>query len=373
MAKKKEVQRFVMLEPPPDADPSDENPPDNDELRAIAEMEGGSDIKWTVTRTSDFGNKRAGYVGTLTTGDVSMETIANEWGKGTYRVRGTRSNGQFVKQTTVIIAEEPKRQTSQTLMPAGGNSTQDLLAILDAREAKSSETMLKWAAILAPLLAPALQNLFAGQKGTTLSELTTALANIKALDGGGKVDQMTEFTKLLELVDRVKGDPAGATGSNWVDVIRDGIKELGPMAGAILAARGGLPAPPKVTQVPTEGAALAAPEDPMIQLLAWLKSQLEALTYQASMNKDPSLYAEVMLDNMPPSADPKFLRDYLAKDDWWTALANFHAPVQPYKSWFEEARVELLKGLDEMIVKSTPPPAPAPKPAKAPKTPKPAP
>ena len=40
---------------------------------------------------------------------------------------------------------------------------------------------LKWGAILTPLLAPAIANLFGGAKGTTLTELTTAVANIKQL------------------------------------------------------------------------------------------------------------------------------------------------------------------------------------------------
>lgn len=57
---------------------SDETTPDIDELRAIAEMEGGGDIKWTVFRTSDVGNKKSGYCGTLSTGDVSFQKIAEE-------------------------------------------------------------------------------------------------------------------------------------------------------------------------------------------------------------------------------------------------------------------------------------------------------
>jgi hypothetical protein len=251
MAKKKQNQQFVIVEPAADGELEPETPPDQDELRAIAEMEGGSDIKWTVTRTSDFGNKRAGYVGTLTTGDVSMETIANEWGKGTYRVRGTRSNGQFVKSTTVVIAEEPKKP-AQTLMPAGnGSSVQDFIALMDARAEREGEKWLKWAAILSPLLAPAIANLFSGSKGTTLTELTTALANVKALEGGNKVDQMSEFTKIMELVDHVRGDDKSA-GSTWADIARDAIGQVGPVLGGLVQMRSGQPLPslPKTDSPP---------------------------------------------------------------------------------------------------------------------------
>jgi hypothetical protein len=365
MAKKKAAQQFVLVEPAAEGEVEPETPPDQDELRAIAEMEGGSDIKWTVTRTSDFGNKRAGYVGTLTTGDVSMETIANEWGKGTYRVRGTRSNGQFVKSTTVVIAEEPKRPP-QTLMAAAGpgSSVQDFIALMDARAEREGEKWLKWAAILSPLLAPALANLFSGTKGTTLTELTTALSNIKQLEGGSKVDQMSEFTKLLELVDRVKGDDKPA-GSTWADIVRDGIREVGPVLGGLVQLRTGHPPPPSLpkTDSPPAPQGEATQDNPMLQLLAWFKTQLQGLIYQASMNKDPGLYAEVVLDNLPAGADIKQLHGYLAREDWWAMLTQFSPGVQPYPQWFAECRAELVKGLESLME----PPAPAPAPAKVPK------
>ena len=354
MARKKQV--LVIQDQDPDLD--DESPPDMDELRAISEMEGGSDVKWVVMRTSDRGNKKAGYCGTLSTGDVTFEKVAEEWGVGTYRIRGTRSNGQFVKQTTVTISEEPKRAT-QTLMPTAttGNSVQDMIALMDARADKQAESMLKWAAILTPLLAPVLQNLFAGQKGTTLTELTTALANVKALEGGSKVDQMGEFTKLLELVREVGGGEK--TGSTWADIARDGIQQVGPLLGAIAAAKGvklppaALPAP----QTDQEARAVHAEgENPMLQLMAWLKQQLQALTYQASMNKDPGLYAEVMIDNIPAGTDPKVLLEYLEKSDWWALLTGFHPPVQAYPQWFAECREFLITNLRQM---TAPPPEPA--------------
>jgi hypothetical protein len=345
MAKKAKDTVVVLRGNAEEVVESDETTPDIDELRAIAEMEGGGDIKWTVFRTSDVGNKKSGYCGTLSTGDVSFQKIAEEWGVGNYRIRGTRSNGQFVKQQSVTISEEPKRPV-QTLMPAGpANSIQDLLAIMDARDEKSSEKMLKWAAILSPILAPLLQNLFS-QKGTTLTELTTALANVKALDGGGKVDQMEEFTKLLSLVKEVQGDGGQVAGSNWVDVVRDGIQGLPHIVAGVAAAAKGqaLPQNPQLTQ-----AAPIKEVDPMANLMSWLKVQLEALTFQASMNKDPGLYAEVMLDNLPAGADIKQLNEYLSRADWWALLTAFSPGVQPYPQWFAECREELLKGLNSLL------------------------
>ena len=369
MAKRAPKEQVLVVRGMDTGEDEPEIPPDDDELRAIAAMDGGSDVKWTVMRTSDHGEKKAGFCGELSTGDVSMAKIAEEWGRGKYRVRGTRSNGTFVKQYTIVVAEEPKRAAVQTLMPAGpANSVQDFIALMDARAEREGEKWLKWGAILTPLLAPAIANLFGQSKGTTLTELTTALANIKQLEGGSKVDQMSEFTKLLELVDRVKGDDKPA-GSTWADIVRDGIGQVGPILGGLVTARTGQPLPslPK-TDSPPAAPGEATQGDPMLQLLAWFKTQLQGLIYQASMNKDPGLYAEVVLDNLPAGADVAQLAAMLKREDWWAMLTQFSPGVTPYPQWFAECRAELVKGLDAMMEPPVPlAPVKPVKPAKAPK------
>lgn len=363
MAKKRPTGQVLALIDTPEGATDEAEEVNPDELRALAELDSGNEAKWVVTRLSDIGAKKAGYCGELSTGELSNAKVAEEWGVGKYRVKGTRQNGTIAGQRTITIAEAPKGAV-QALMPAQpANTVQDVIALMDARAEASSERMLKWAAVLGPLLVPVLQNLFAGNKGTSMTELTTGLAALKQLDGGTKVDQMTEFTKLLELVDRVKGDEPKPAGSTWVDLVRDGLAQLPTMAQTIIAARTGQPMPqlaaPATPQ--TDDEARAAHAEPTGEtMLAWLKRQLEALTHQASMNKDPGLYAEVMLDNLPAGADPAFLRDQLAAADWWQRLAAFSPGVQPYKGWFDECRAELLQGLNAMLVPPVQPPAVAP-------------
>ena len=93
----------------------------------------------------------------------------------------------------------------------------------------------------------------------------------------------------------------------------------------------------------------------MMQLLGWLKEQCAGLAHQASLNKDPELYADVVLDNLP-EVDPTMLRNMLGADDWWATLCQFSPNVQPYPQWFAECRAALLKGLDEMLSKVAPMP-----------------
>jgi hypothetical protein len=240
---------------------------------------------------------------------------------------------------------------------------------MEAKDLQRSQSMREWAAILAPIFAPIAANMF-GSKGPTLQDLTATLVNMKALNGGSEssLSKIEELAKLVEVVQGIGGE--GGKGSGWADIVRDGIKTVGDVL-PVLAARipgmvppPALPAPPLASPFATSAppaARSAQPPPPkaatpMLQLLGWLKEQLTALAHQASLNKDPNLYADVVLDNLP-QVDPTMLRDMLAKPDWWSTLCQFSPNVQPYPQWFAECREALLKGLDEMIGAAAAPPA----------------
>jgi hypothetical protein len=349
---------------------ADAVPDDAEEIRALLEMDGADEAKFIVWSTIATKDRAAGWVGEYTASELTMERLAQDHGKGKYRIKGMKG-GEYIGQRTITIASVPKslQAPSQTLMPAGSgpSSIQDYIALLEARDEKQADKMLKWAGILGPLLAPALANLFGGSKGPTLTDLTTALANIKQLEGGGKVDQMEEFTKLLGLVKEIQGDDKVA-GSTWADIARDGIAQIGPVLGGLVQMKTGVrPAlPPGKTESPPTPQGDSSEDNPMLAMLAWFKHQLEGLIFQASRNRDPLLYAEVMLDNLPAGADLAQLRGYLAREDWWQTLVVFSPGVQPYPQWFAECRAELLKGLDDIMAPPQDATAPAPaKPVKA--------
>jgi hypothetical protein len=340
----------------------DEVMDDADEIRALSELDGSGDVKWNVHRTMPAAG--AGWVGVLSTSELSLERIAQEFGVGKYRVKGSRPNGTIAGQRTVTIAQVPKSlQALPVVAPAAAGGISEYISLMEAKEKERSSSMREWALILSPILAPIAANLF-GSKGPTLNELTQTLMNMKALNGGSEssLTKIEELAKLVEVVQGIGGD--GGKGSTWADIARDGVKALGD-ALPMLASRIPGMAPPPMAAAP---AALPSPsqpprpaqaakpteQPPMLQLLGWLKEQLSALAHQASLNKDPELYAEVVLDNLP-SVDPKMLRDVLAKPDWWATLVQFSPNVQPYPQWFAECREALLKGLEEMLHAAEPP------------------
>lgn len=338
---------------------------DADELRALAELDSGGDVKFQVWRLLPFDKDHPkGFVCELMSAELTIAKVQEDCGPGRYRIRGIRSNGTYAGQRTIDISPPPKSGPVAVAGAASGqpSSMADVLMLIETQnerrrqeDKERSENMLKWAGVLTPVLAPVLAGLF--QKGPSLAELTTSLANLKELQGGNdsQLSRIEEFSKMVEVVRGMTGEEK--TGSTWVDLIRDGIKEAGPVITGLVAQRGGtLPAnppanaPPLPLQPPPNPPAQNVKQgDPMLQLMGWLKDQLNGLTHQASLNKDPSLYAEVVLDNMPAGVDPKLLQTFLARPDWWAALTQFYPQAQSYPAWFAECRGELLKGLNEMI------------------------
>jgi hypothetical protein len=302
-----------------------------------------------------------GYVGNLSSAELTVEKIAQDFGPGKYRVRGVRNNGTYAGQRTVDVAAVPTGKSNAQVTQQ--NSITELVAMMqlendrrreEARE--RGESMRNWASILVPALAPVLAGLF-GNKGPTLAELSATLANMKALSGEtSQLSKVEEFAKMIEAVKALMPESADK-GSTWADIARDGIAQIGPALSGMAAMRGmGVPGAPgaALTQNPAPLPTVQIPPPPgaaqePIDMLAWLKEQLTGLVYQASLNKNPSLYAEVMLDNLPPGSDPKQLRDILSRDDWWSVLTGFFPACAPYPQWFSEARDELLKGLSEML------------------------
>jgi hypothetical protein len=79
-----------------------------------------------------------------------------------------------------------------------------------------------------------------------------------------------------------------------------------------------------------------------VALIPYMRKQLELLVLKAHRNSDPSLYAELMLDNLPEGVQPQTILDFLQRDDWWHMLNQFDERVQPYGGWFENLRTELI-------------------------------
>jgi hypothetical protein len=84
----------------------------------------------------------------------------------------------------------------------------------------------------------------------------------------------------------------------------------------------------------------------MLAQLNWLRQTLAQLLHQAGKQANPRLYAEVVLDNLPPFVTEKDLLERLAADNWWSQLQQVDGRVTAHAEWFQKFRdraVRLLR------------------------------
>lgn len=359
---------------------------ERDLLQALRELdESGDAIAWRVNKVSGPPEER-GFIEKISSAQLDLQRFRDMYGPGEYRVMGFWSDGQYVKgghkQIRISsVAYTPKTPAVAPAQPAG-SSVADLLAILKADKEQSADRMLKWATVLGPIIAPIVAQMF---NRTQLSEVLTGLSKLRELQPQTEPVE-AQFERLLKLKELL-GDDRPQTGSTWVDVVRELAGQVKPALEGVMAARMGAagmmrPGPMMVApQAPIPTAALppaAAPAGApgvappagggvgangnaganvgMMQILPWLQGVLSDLVHQAKRDRDPALYAEVVLDNVPEGIDVGQLIAFVERPDWWPQLSQFASGVAPYQGWFTRFREELL----ELWRESRPPGAPAP-------------
>ena len=87
----------------------------------------------------------------------------------------------------------------------------------------------------------------------------------------------------------------------------------------------------------------------MLRQLNWLRQQTVMLCAQAARQKNPELYAELLLDNLPDFVDPKDLLSRVSDPGAVAQLAQVNADVAKYPAWFEEFRKALVELLNEYL------------------------
>lgn len=321
-----------------------------DEMRTTADVR----LQWVRRLPSH----KAGYCGEMIPAEFTLEAARKKFGTGTYRVRAIGPKGFVPGGGTVTIADLPE----QPAPPPSGVS--DMLAILQAEKSRGSESLLKWGAMLAPLLAPALakmvEGIFSGKSQS--KEILEMVKELRAMNPPPKdpepfEKQLERLIKLKELV----GGNEPVVGSTWVDVVREIAGNLGNVIPGLVAARAGMR--PGLPSMPPQGALAAPPastgapaSDPtnpqpgaapvgnggLMQLLPWLQGVFADLVIQAKRDRDPALYAEVILDNVPEGIDVGTLIEFVKRQDWWPQLTQFAPAVAPYQGWFTRFRKELL-------------------------------
>lgn len=331
---------------------------DGDFFKAVEELEQAEGVNFVVIRVKPA-HKR-GYVGTIPAADMSLESLKQKFGPGTYRCRAQGPKGFVAGGGTATVADFVEDKSAVQQM-AGKSMLHEFLEIQEISEERRNARMLQYAQILAPVVAgffanrgqtdvAALVTALKPAPAPSLSEFATTLASLKSL-GAEKSSDLDVFMKALEFSkDLNRGDRE----TGWMDIVKEIAAPLiGKVGGGAIGPAFPLPPrslPPAVNEpsVYTDQAQPAQGQNVnAIQWMQFFRTSLDQLIHQAARNRDPGLYAEVLVDNLPEESNKQKLLQFLGREDWWTAMSKFHGGVLPYQGWFTQLREQVILILTE--------------------------
>lgn len=322
------------------------------EQDAIAELRGmgaSSEYKFTVSRSAGRDGKAGGYCATYGVGELSLDAIREQFGGGKYAIRVTEASGRYVTNRTVEIVDLPKANAPAIIAaaPAVPTDMQGLAAVIAAMKPAAGGGQDMTQLLIAMMKSQTDQMLaLMNRPQPAAPSLSDLLALINASKPKSEDSSVDLLLKGLELGRSLDGGQ-----SSMMDVAREGLGLLGPLIQQQQAA------PPRARAIPALPSPVAADghgtneaaavrvtnpatnqENAMLQQLAWLRQQLNALIAQASRQKNPELYAEVMLDNLPPYITPEIILERMSAENAIDQLAMLDGRVNQFRPWFEEFR-----------------------------------
>lgn len=355
MAKKKvttvTTSEQVLPDPPSEIEaPSDPAEVDSlDEWDALDDAEG---LRFQVHKLPSRAGEREAYCYTYTGGDLSLDTIRETFGGGTFRITARDVKNQYAGSKRVTIIDLPKQPglpavQSEFLRAGERSSSESMSLVMKMMETQSN--------LLASLLARPPPPPVTGPTALELVQLIKAMERKES-------DPVGMLLKGLEL-----GKSLGGGGeTSMLDVAAQGLSALGPLIAAqaakpaaitpsrppqsLPAAAAAGTAAPAVT-VPVEGEAKESGEQvEILKKLNWLKLQTSQMVNLAARGKrpdgefvkDPELYAEVFMDNLPPFITIDEIVERLSQETAVAQLAQLVPAVAQHGEWFEQFKRSCL-------------------------------
>lgn len=282
-----------------------------------------------IYRTRD--GKRHYLFRALPTDFPISDRIRDTYGTGEYEVWMMRKN-KIAGRMSKSIEAPPDRKPPTSEAPP----TNESAAIVASIE-KLGDLFLKMQAnnppAPAPLALPAPFDPIAMQQGM-LGVMLQAKQLFAPSEKDSGAPAMEAFIKGVEIAKDIAG---GGNETNLLDVVLkmaepDGV--FGQLTKLAKEQQNALVSPPDL--VGADGKPLpkiageATPEQRQAQTEMFFKAQLQMLVSQANAGKDPALYAELILDNMPIEAVQKFV----TAPDAIEKLQKINPNVARHAEWF---------------------------------------
>jgi len=358
----KSVPRKVVshAKPPEDDDDTDQEHPDagaatDDEVPAgrppvdslsemLASLQGATTSRITVYRVVK--NQPQSYVFETDPAGFSLDDLRDKYNGGEFRLYVSK-DGRLFKNMRVVVEPKQMPHLAEHMAPANGMS--DVLAVMRdgfaAQAAALREAMAasRPASPFSMMDIPAIITSIAG----AVTALRPPAPPPVAGESASKAIDM--FMQGLQLARELRED-SGPVDNSIGGMLRDVLKS--PIVAAAVQSAAQTQQPQQPPRLPNPAAQPnpaqvshakpAAPQptaQPENQVLTYY---LGFLVGKAKTGADPSLYAELVLDNVPDAQlTPMLQRGDALIDD----LIGLHPPVGEHREWF----VALLKEVNELL------------------------
>jgi len=276
-------------------------------------------------------------------GAITADNIREDWGAGTYyaQLRSAPGTGQAgaVRKTRLFHIATPR----MTAAPTQAAAPPDLVVVLRELGEQQRAGLERLAQLLtqrppAPSIDPA-----------GMLDLAMKMADRMTPPRERSDGQLETVAKWFDLADRFRSGEKG-----WADLVAKGIDTLQPLVDVTVTRLGGeAPARENGTAAPAAAAngqtKVEAP--PMLQLANYLQRQVRYLTGKAAQGSSAELYAEVVLDNLPPGVTQEQVLGALktpgALDRLFSTLPNDdRVAAQAHRAWFETLLREMIAFLE---------------------------
>jgi len=320
-------------------------PPVDSLSEMLASLQGATSSRITVYRVVK--NQPQSYVFECDPASFSLDDLRDKYNGGEFRLYVSK-DGRLFKNMRVVV--EPKQMPHVDHMAPSSTGMADVLAVMRDGFAAQANALRDALAAARPAPTPfATMDLPA-----IITAISGAVAALRpptpATPDTSKAIDM--FMQGLQLARELRDD-AAPTDNSIGGMLRDVLKSPIVAAAVQTAVQPQVPPPARLpnpaaaTPQPAQvsHAKPAAPQptpQPETQVLAYY---LGFLVNKAKIGADPSLYAELVLDNVPDEQlTPMLQRGDALIDD----LVAIHAPVADHREWF----IKLLAEINDLLAPS---------------------
>lgn len=359
-------------------DESEQTPVEEELALALGEI-GETEVRVQVQKT--LPKDEAGACSTYSAQEFSIERVRDDWGGGTYILYFRLPNGQLkTKRRISILARKtpptPPDRTAEIiaalkdgggkdntalilqLMQAQQKSTADMMIAMMTAQAANKTAPMGVAEIVALITGISQLNKGGGNDSSAVDLLLKGVKLSKELSGGGDGEGPGILSQIAEVAGPLlqklgERNNAPPTVQNPVQVQARALQRGPDVSTSPLAqTRNEVQETPLQTEASdkTSGAdngEIPEGENVNLDLLIWLRAQVKTLLQKAEGDRDPALWADVFLDDLPEGITADLVEQQLTDPDAMQKLAMLDRRIVTYEDWFLEFRNAVLERIAE--------------------------